>query len=89
LSCWCCWRAVWPGCPDAGPDLLRAHLTHRNAKLIGAGHPGLRNVRSAGYALRVVSALLIAALMALSHLGHTQVFSQTAVWPHPGGQGWH
>ncbi len=46
-------RAVWPGRPDADPDLLRAHLTHLNAKLIGAGHPGLRNVRSTGYALRV------------------------------------
>ncbi len=46
-------RAVWPGRADADPDLLRAHLTHLNAKLIGAGHPGLRNVRSTGYALRV------------------------------------
>jgi two-component system response regulator PrrA len=46
-------RAMWPGRPDADPDLLRTHLTHLNAKLIGAGHPGLRNVRSTGYALRV------------------------------------
>ena len=46
-------RAVWPGRPDADPDLLRTHLTHLNAKLVGAGHPGLRNVRSTGYALRV------------------------------------
>jgi two-component system, OmpR family, KDP operon response regulator KdpE len=49
-------RAVWPGRPDADPDLLRTHLTHLNAKLIGAGHPGLRNVRSTGYALRVAGA---------------------------------
>jgi two-component system, OmpR family, KDP operon response regulator KdpE len=49
-------RAVWPGRPDADPDLLRTHLTHLNAKLIGAGHPGLRNVRSTGYALRVSGA---------------------------------
>jgi DNA-binding response OmpR family regulator len=47
-------RAVWPGRPDADPDLLRTHLTHLNAKLVGAGHPGLRNVRSTGYALRVI-----------------------------------
>jgi len=46
-------RSVWPGRPDADPDLLRTHLTHLNAKLVGAGHPGLRNVRSTGYALRV------------------------------------
>lgn len=49
-------RAVWPGRPDADTDLLRTHLTHLNAKLIGAGHPGLRNVRSTGYALRVSGA---------------------------------
>ncbi len=49
-------RAVWPGRPDADADLLRTHLTHLNAKLIGAGHPGLRNVRSTGYALRVAGA---------------------------------
>jgi len=48
-------RAVWPGRPDADPDLLRTHLTHLNAKLVGAGHPGLRNVRSTGYALRVLA----------------------------------
>jgi DNA-binding response OmpR family regulator len=47
-------RAVWPGRPDADTDLLRTHLTHLNAKLVGAGHPGLRNVRSTGYALRVL-----------------------------------
>jgi DNA-binding response OmpR family regulator len=46
-------RAVWPERPDADPDLLRTHLTHLNAKLVAVGHPGLRNVRSAGYALRV------------------------------------
>ena len=50
-------RAVWPGRPDADADLLRTHLTHLNAKLIGAGHPGLRNVRSTGYALRVSGAV--------------------------------
>ncbi len=49
-------RAVWPGRPEADADLLRTHLTHLNAKLIGAGHPGLRNVRSTGYALRVTGA---------------------------------
>lgn len=49
-------RAVWPNRPDADADLLRTHLTHLNAKLIGAGHPGLRNVRSTGYALRVTGA---------------------------------
>ncbi|MHB8960909.1 MAG: response regulator transcription factor [Candidatus Limnocylindrales bacterium] len=49
-------RAVWPGRPGADADLLRTHLTHLNAKLIGAGHPGLRNVRSTGYALRVTGA---------------------------------
>ncbi len=49
-------RAVWPSRPDADADLLRTHLTHLNAKLIGAGHPGLRNVRSTGYALRVTGA---------------------------------
>ena len=49
-------RAVWPGRPDADAELLRTHLTHLNAKLIGAGHPGLRNVRSTGYALRVTGA---------------------------------
>lgn len=46
-------RAAWPGRPDADPDLLRTHLAHLNAKLIGAGHPGLRNVRSTGYGLRI------------------------------------
>ena len=46
-------RAVWPDRPDADPDLLRTHLMHVNAKLVAVGHPGLRNVRSTGYALRV------------------------------------
>ncbi|HXQ96788.1 MAG TPA: response regulator transcription factor [Candidatus Acidoferrales bacterium] len=46
-------RAGWPGRVDADPDLLRTHLTHLNGKLVAAGHPGLRNVRSIGYALRV------------------------------------
>lgn len=49
-------RSVWPGRPDADAEMLRTHLTHLNAKLIGAGHPGLRNVRSTGYALRVTGA---------------------------------
>jgi len=46
-------RAAWPGKADADPDLLRSHLTRVNGKLVAAGHPGLRNVRSTGYALRV------------------------------------
>ncbi len=46
-------RAGWPGRADVDPDLLRTHLTHLNGKLVAAGHPGLRNVRSIGYALRV------------------------------------
>jgi len=46
-------RAAWPGRSDVDPDLLRTHLTHLNGKLVAAGHPGLRNVRSIGYALRV------------------------------------
>lgn len=46
-------RAGWPGRGDVDPDLLRTHLTHLNGKLVAAGHPGLRNVRSIGYALRV------------------------------------
>jgi DNA-binding response OmpR family regulator len=52
-------RAVWPDRPDADPDLLRTHLTHLNGKLVAEGHPGLRNVRSAGYALRVAGADLL------------------------------
>lgn len=49
-------RTAWPGRSEVDPDLLRTHLTHLNAKLIGAGHPGLRNVRSTGYGLRVEGA---------------------------------
>lgn len=49
-------RAAWPGRLDVDPDLLRTHLTHLNGKLIAAGHPGLRNVRSTGYGLRVAGA---------------------------------
>ena len=29
------------------------HLTRINAKLVAEGHPGLRNVRGRGYAVRV------------------------------------
>ncbi|MGO9177723.1 MAG: response regulator transcription factor [Candidatus Limnocylindrales bacterium] len=46
-------RAGWPGRADVDPDLLRTHLTRLNGKLVAAGHPGLRNARSIGYALRV------------------------------------
>ncbi len=49
-------RAGWPGRSDVDPDLLRTHLTHVNGKLVAAGHPGLRNVRAIGYALRVEGA---------------------------------
>jgi DNA-binding response OmpR family regulator len=49
-------RAGWPDRPDADPDLLRTHLTHLNAKLVAVGHPGLRNVRSTGYGLRIAGA---------------------------------
>jgi DNA-binding response OmpR family regulator len=52
-------RAVWPDRPDADADLLRAHLTHLNAKLVALGHPGLRNVRSAGYGLRVAGTYIL------------------------------
>ncbi|HYM83395.1 MAG TPA: response regulator transcription factor [Candidatus Dormibacteraeota bacterium] len=50
-------RAAWPERPEADPDLLRTHLTHLNAKLVALGHPGLRNVRGTGYALRVEGAV--------------------------------
>jgi len=46
-------RAAWADRVDVDPDLLRTHLAHLNAKLIAAGHPGLRNVRSSGYGLRI------------------------------------
>ena len=46
-------RAAWPGRPDVDPETLRSHLARINAKLVADGHPGLRNVRGRGYALRV------------------------------------
>jgi len=46
-------RAAWPGRPDVDPETLRSHLTRINAKLVAEGHPGLRNVRGRGYAVRV------------------------------------
>ena len=46
-------RAAWPGRPDVDPETLRSHLARINAKLVAEGHPGLRNVRGRGYALRV------------------------------------
>jgi two-component system KDP operon response regulator KdpE len=49
-------RAGWPAGADADHETLRSHLGHLNAKLVAAGHPGLRNVRGNGYALRVIGA---------------------------------
>jgi len=46
-------RAAWPDPAGVDVETLRTHLARLNAKLIEAGHPGLRNVRSRGYALRV------------------------------------
>jgi two-component system, OmpR family, KDP operon response regulator KdpE len=46
-------RAAWPGRPDVDPESLRSHLTRINAKLVAEGHPGLRNVRGRGYAVRI------------------------------------
>jgi len=46
-------RAAWHDPAAVDPETLRAHLARLNAKLIAAGHPGLRNVRSRGYGLRV------------------------------------
>lgn len=46
-------RAAWPGRPEVDPDALRSHLTRVNAKLVAEGHPGLRNIRGRGYALRI------------------------------------
>jgi two-component system, OmpR family, KDP operon response regulator KdpE len=46
-------RAAWPGRPDVDPETLRSHLTRVNAKLVAEGHPGLRNVRGRGYAVRI------------------------------------
>jgi len=46
-------RAAWPDPSAVDPETLRTHLARLNAKLIEVGHPGLRNVRSRGYGLRV------------------------------------
>jgi DNA-binding response OmpR family regulator len=46
-------RAAWTNPAGVDVETLRTHLARLNAKLIEAGHPGLRNVRSRGYALRV------------------------------------
>ena len=46
-------RAAWPDPAAVDVETLRTHLARLNAKLIEAGHPGLRNVRARGYALRV------------------------------------
>jgi two-component system KDP operon response regulator KdpE len=46
-------RAAWSDPAAVDVETLRAHLARLNAKLIEAGHPGLRNLRSRGYALRV------------------------------------
>jgi two-component system, OmpR family, KDP operon response regulator KdpE len=46
-------RAAWPDPAVVDIETLRTHLARLNAKLIEAGHPGLRNVRARGYALRV------------------------------------
>lgn len=46
-------RAAWPDPATVDVETLRTHLARLNAKLVEAGHPGLRNVRSRGYALRV------------------------------------
>jgi DNA-binding response OmpR family regulator len=46
-------RAAWADPATVDPETLRTHLARLNAKLIEAGHPGLRNVRSRGYGLRV------------------------------------
>jgi DNA-binding response OmpR family regulator len=46
-------RAAWSDPASVDPETLRTHLARLNAKLVAAGHPGLRNVRSRGYALRV------------------------------------
>ncbi len=46
-------RAAWSDPAGVDMETLRTHLARLNAKLIEAGHPGLRNVRSRGYALRI------------------------------------
>jgi two-component system, OmpR family, KDP operon response regulator KdpE len=51
-------RAAWSDPVAVDPETLRAHLARLNAKLVEAGHPGLRNVRSRGYAIRVDGAAL-------------------------------
>ena len=51
-------RAAWPDPAAVDPENLRAHLARLNAKLVEVGHPGLRNVRSRGYAIRVDGAAL-------------------------------
>lgn len=49
-------RAAWPDPAAVDPETLRTHLARLNAKLVETGHPGLRNVRSRGYAIRVEGA---------------------------------
>lgn len=49
-------RAAWPNPAAVDLETLRTHLARLNAKLVEAGHPGLRNVRSRGYAIRVEGA---------------------------------
>ena len=49
-------RAAWADPTAVDPETLRTHLARLNAKLVEAGHPGLRNVRSRGYAIRVEGA---------------------------------
>lgn len=49
-------RAAWREPAAVDPETLRAHLARLNAKLVEAGHPGLRNERSRGYAIRVEGA---------------------------------
>ncbi|HYN47853.1 MAG TPA: response regulator transcription factor, partial [Candidatus Nanopelagicales bacterium] len=49
-------RAAWPDPAAVDPETLRTHLARLNAKLVEAGHPGLRNARSRGYAIRVEGA---------------------------------
>ncbi len=49
-------RAAWADPAAVDVETLRTHLARLNAKLVEAGHPGLRNVRSRGYALRVEGA---------------------------------
>jgi DNA-binding response OmpR family regulator len=48
-------RAGWPLRGDVEPGLLRTHLANLNRKLLGAGHPGIRNEPRSGYALRLSS----------------------------------